>query len=482
MPLGDIYELETTIATDWGNYPAADCLFDVNLATGDHAIQQSGGGPPGDQPGSVDAISYHRTRGESVYSTFNKALKWYNYASGHPQGGGAGTTDPEMITSDLFVMPNLPTQYEGFNIQVGPANSDNKFDVIDPSQSGNPNLPSICNTYLNGPGMSGSSGDIILGSGDEMPNNFGIGVPWAMMTDFYAYMNPNNGIGYCNTWNDTDFWWNQGQGSWLNAPTKTDKDPNDGIDDIKLKNVKLIRYGKIPYMLKSAKKQVFNTGDVIAENLCDPELYWRNISHLKFEFKHDTIPIFNTYIKDEGFEEVTKVQPTSFFRNIFLLERIIQLPPDLGPEGPTDPEDPIAEYPTTHFTYLEDNLGGFVVPGITHDVDFVPGLSDNYANSNLSVIESITDPLGKVTRIEFNPEAGVSARYGYQLRPHERYGLSLGGERDFKQAKGYAFQFYKTVDKVTVEDRNGTKEWDYTYSGISRNPEKYNSLITKFHL
>ena len=113
---GDIYEVKTNISGCAYNAPIRDgCFFDINLASGDNSE------PVSPSATTLDGKEYETTIKQPIFSTFNQAIKWFTHGNNDP---GLG-----LNTSNFFVMPNLPSAYEGFHIQVGPANSDNKFDT-----------------------------------------------------------------------------------------------------------------------------------------------------------------------------------------------------------------------------------------------------------------------------------------------------------------------------------------------------------------
>jgi hypothetical protein len=85
------------------------------LASGDNSE------PVSPSATTLDGKEYETTIKQPIFSTFNQAIKWFTHGNNDP---GLG-----LNTSNFFVMPNLPSAYEGFHIQVGPANSDNKFDT-----------------------------------------------------------------------------------------------------------------------------------------------------------------------------------------------------------------------------------------------------------------------------------------------------------------------------------------------------------------
>lgn len=242
MPVGDIIEVRTFINST--NNPQWDfCNFDINIVSG-RGINGSG----------FDNLSlgnpfyeddYNTTRNISLFSTFNQAMKWNPLA-------GNNSTRGHLYTSNFFSMPNIPSSFGGFYIQVGAANSDNKFD-----------LDMIQNNYIcgdselnvTGPGTFNSYSYLLANEGidhlkpfQRMPNNFGIGLPWHLVHERYNVLDDTSlGDLFCPlSPKHYSFWWNASpiDEDYLNRPTLT--------DNFMLNSVELIRYSKNPYMLKRA--------------------------------------------------------------------------------------------------------------------------------------------------------------------------------------------------------------------------------------
>ena len=138
LPPGDIYEIEANIYSDITHYNHS--TFDINIATGaaENNSQES------TSFGYLGVADYKQSRYETVFSTFQNALKPYN--------NNFWTTDGNLKISNAFVMPNLPDSFNGFNIQIGPGNSDNVFnrDLCAENNIGSYNginVPRVCDTY-----------------------------------------------------------------------------------------------------------------------------------------------------------------------------------------------------------------------------------------------------------------------------------------------------------------------------------------------
>lgn len=196
---GDYYEVAVDI-----NNNSSNLFFDINIASGDNlnAPAAPSSFPP---TGTGQLAGYTDTRGWSLHSTFSNPVKWYDRAPGFGIDRTFKTT---------FLMPKLLDE-NGIYIQIGPANSDNSFDmppnvvhwdgirgpgynIFDASGSAFP-FASYFNYY---PAVSGNllGGEHVgtpeeFGTGNEglglyptdpMPSKFGVGLPWHMMLPFYG--------------------------------------------------------------------------------------------------------------------------------------------------------------------------------------------------------------------------------------------------------------------------------------------------------
>src|SRR5690606_20581180 len=115
---GDLFEIRTRIIR-----PDGEDLVNGN-GTIDIAVVTSDGPLSGPYTEASNGIypsgTYTDTRGEEIFSTFNMALK---RQMGYEQSG--------IETSNFFVMPNIPENFGGINIQVGPGNSDLNYSHYD---------------------------------------------------------------------------------------------------------------------------------------------------------------------------------------------------------------------------------------------------------------------------------------------------------------------------------------------------------------
>lgn len=363
IPPGDIYEIVTKIEKDDNGIMGS--LFDINIATGDNQT------PPdceccGYTPSKECVDQFELNRGQSVFTTFNQAIKWGTSCIQH--------SEVELTSSNFFSLRNFPEQFEGFHIQVGPANSDMDFSRFREDLNGqNCSPPDVCNAYFNKPLLGNynplNEQFLVPGtrSGDAIQHNFGIGLPWHMMLPFYEEM--DGGYALCPSssfpWLE---WWDDEVGSTCNTPTFAG-------DDHALKELKLKRYGKNTYLLQNVKKVVKNDQVDPQGNQAGP---WYAVSNLKFTYElTPDIPVYTTATSPDLPGYLPKTFGLGVDRNIITLKKIIQLPLD-------GDETNIATAPTSHFEYSKLlNYTGFDVNEIEKGIitDFL-------------VLSKITNPLG----------------------------------------------------------------------------------------
>ncbi len=446
---GENYELQLTI------YPSNNVgsIFDVNLATGDNSF------PVGTSNNLVYASCYNKAYGESVYSTFGQGLKPISITGG------------PITFSNYFTMANLPNQFDGFSIQVGPSNSDTNFDYIENWNSSDPGLmqtPGTFTSYFNIDGNTPQADYCettghILRSGSPVPSNFGIGLPWYMLHDFYQEeeLLPNYEGGAA-------FWFNPQHlcpgvvtNAWVNKPTMHN-------DQIYLQRAELIRYAKNPYMLTGVQKFVKNKDGG-----------WGMVNNAAFKYDVEQVRRYVNTKEGANCDPTTESYYTNTFRNIFLLTDIQQLP--LGTSGYAEN----AGFPNTHFGYSNsntwnDNPGG----GPLYNNPY----TGNVHNTNFIVMDQIIDPLGKKTTLTYRPTTNLLLEPGsgnpvnsysisklsYRERPFQR--VQDGGQNELvpeecqgepiKRADPYAYQVYMVVKNKKVENEDGPGNeltWTYTF-------------------
>ena len=109
-------------------------------------------------------------------------------------------------------MPNLPVSYEGFNLQVGPGNSDNNYaynialdnsNVVASGSISNPSQMSCYNSYYENDDHYGCSKNFQHCA--QIPNYFGVGLSWYMMRNFYSKLDNNQVNNHTDDWNDLKY-------------------------------------------------------------------------------------------------------------------------------------------------------------------------------------------------------------------------------------------------------------------------------------
>ena len=241
---GDIYEIRAKITRDDPeDLIMGNGTIDVAVVTGDLDNPDGTGTTSYSTFNSNNGIYYEigdyaATRGIPLFSTFNMAMKWtLSYQEGIKN------------ISNFFVMPNVPSKFGGFNVQIGPGNADVNLSAA-PSVTVSGNIPNAREAYVfNTTGYN-------LKSAASLPGSFGIGMPWSMMAPIYKSMisvdNPLTGS--AGDPNDAfKFWYNQPLNGYTNDnhPTKLDA-------SVELDEFELLRYSKNPFMLVSVEQYQVN--------------------------------------------------------------------------------------------------------------------------------------------------------------------------------------------------------------------------------
>ncbi|MEO0728093.1 MAG: hypothetical protein AAFZ63_26335, partial [Bacteroidota bacterium] len=478
MPPGEIYEVKTSITGVTGS-----ALFDVNIASGDFSVAHAM--PQGNGAQWLKACEFADTRGHSIHSTFDKALKWQV------------TDDYDADISEFFVLPNNPMAYAGFNIQIGPANSDNNYqlnptEICQFTQNGAVSTISYFNfslsysdTYfLDEMGIPANEydghdtgipvtvpSDPVLYPTDRLGANFGLGMPWHNMLDFYEIADPATSS-FCPPGNNgSDFWWNSQPN-----PCFYESVPTRANEDFRLGAVELWRYSKTPLMLIGVVKQNYTGGNTTNFDPDDTNAGWETVANLELQYSIDPVAITNTVVSNGSATN----ESTGYFRNIVRLDRII-VPPVGALVG-----DGTNTYPTTHFYYknaaelirLGDVMQTYFLDNPIDDENspyYVEG--DLQQANSFQVLDNIVNPLGQVTRINYQPVNNGSgssyaiARYlgtrGLAYEPPPFY-TKLLNERTYK-VPGYAIQTYMVVESKEVDDKEEVARWTYEFSQGTQN-------------
>ena len=409
------------------------------------------------------------SRRETVFSTFNQAIKWNSL--------GFGQTS-NLKTSNFFTMPNLPSEYGGFHIQIGPGNSDHKFNSTETELYefyGNVSMIGGAQNKLYPPNghaywgynsstetlHNGNNGG--LGTGDNIPFNFGVGLPWRMANslygevdealDLYNYYPANGGDApdgnYAFWFNEYDLGYAPGVTHYFhpNKPTLAD-------ENVYLNTVELVRYAKNPYMLKSVKTyrtSKENLQTVLSNQ--DFDLLWKLVAEKQLNYEIRQVP---RYVIVEEMLTNLKVEQRGN-RNLVLLKNVKEIPVGNGITYNID------EVPTTHFDYAEQQ---YVTDGQTaanvYQTNFLAGL--DLIASNQFLLNKITNPLGGETEIDYTFGYVVSQYYGTP-----KYEGSVAGViPKIHVLNSYANQIYHIVTAKRFKDKSGTtKEWTYNFQNLT---------------
>lgn len=254
---GDIYEIKTKIYGDENNAAYGFANIDINITTGKATPSADASSDANYLGVGVEKVNAYGKdnayTNEAIFSTFGNAVKWNPAAT----GGGSSVN-----TSNFFTMPNIPLEYDGITIQVGPANSDNFFNLTPYEISGETHFLVNSANLLDGnntnvkpkahrsywrenqiPNTLWQNIPIRKQHYEPVPANFGIGLPWQMMKPLaQRFLNPFLGSGGIPN-EDSEifkFWWNddytnnQSPLPYNNVPTLLD-------EDVRLSNVELVR-------------------------------------------------------------------------------------------------------------------------------------------------------------------------------------------------------------------------------------------------
>jgi len=364
---GDIYEIRTKInRSNSESMEMGNGTIDISVVTGDL------GNPNGSSQVSTiftdlnnnisntiyySKDNYDDSRGIPLFSTFNMATKW-------TLAYGEGTKQ----TSNFFVMPNLPSKFGGFNVQVGPGNADLNCaaqpDPIDDFVVNN--VPKATASY------SCINDAFELKSAGNISGTFGIGLPWAMMLPIYKTMVSNNNFTDPN--DAFKFWWNNPTNNYTypNRPTKLD-------ESVKLDEFELIRYTKNPYMLVSV--ELYNVNGEINDPL---NTGLKLVSKKKMEYSTTRTQLLENYDYDlnDPLKYKSNSNPT---RQIHILLKAVR-------EIPITATTDTTQFLTTFLEYAPF-VSADSVYNETKPLNGYKGL----------LLSKFVDQLGGITKIEYYP-------------------------------------------------------------------------------
>ena len=324
-----------------------------------------------------------------------------------------------------------------------------------------------------------------MNSGAKTPSNFGAGMPWFMLSDYYNndYVENQPVLGNYNEW-----WESCPEDSWClheNRPIVFHNEPTTNTKSgPELTEVSLTRYFERPYQLSKVSKERKNTnGDFIV------------VEKLGFDYSAEVLNLESYYTRTDRYNTDNDITKAKFDGNRYdiLLSKVKRLTPNQTSTFDTDP----STNPTTHY--------GYAVKSYSTD-DFV---------CNFSVLNQVTTPLGNVQDIvyddpDFEPVLS-EMRIGGELNEGVGYSsvtLNLSRQRTFwrsamssfpsdlncvspncdKESGGsdsrydqvsipsgeVAFTINMVVKQVNSEDSNGPKHTDYEYMGEYLTYESFN--------
>jgi RHS repeat-associated protein len=449
---GDVYEVRTKINNTRGT-------VDVAIVSGDLGNTPASGAGSfstyNTQSGSWYPVSnYNISRGIELFSTFNSAFKWWKPL----QQSSQNPYNNELRTSNFFVMPNVPSAYQGFNIQVGPGSSD--VDYATPPEalwqylaSGQISAQSwrAKEAYSFMPlSLTSSSNpvDFLYKSGANLPHNFGTGLPWGMMVPMYQGMDPyipthEKSMFQCWYMNSYVVGQNPGGGIDKHRPTTMGYQDPARYEMAELEEVELIRYTKNPYMLRGVRIYRVNNGNettgkqIIAQKQLD---YSTTLKPLIENYDYYNYQAGSTPIKSDATRN----------RIVFLLQKVHELPlnatlysSNFGLASTTE----AGQVLTTAFEYTDVNTSS------ASSIIEIRG-------EKIHALTSVVDHLGGITTITYQPLSNSNFTSTYD--PEESNNAVINGYSTY--GKGVLFKATVIVNSVSKTSDAGTQLWTYSFS------------------
>ncbi|MEM9546554.1 MAG: RHS repeat-associated core domain-containing protein [Bacteroidota bacterium] len=471
---GDEYILDFSIRNK-----NEDDIFDYNIVVGDNQIDINEYPDNGDETTAqyyyMDGECYNYGINQSIISSFNKSIKLHskNPASFFKEH------------STNFTLRSLPTDiFENVRIQIGPGNSDNKF------------THSVCNansqehvfrSYFNIVNLTLDDIDNEdfhpMNSGAKTPTNFGAGMPWFMISDYYNNDYVENPNGAYNDW-----WEYCPEKTWClheNKPIVFHNAPDPTKDaGPELHEVTLTRYFERPYQLKTVSKERRNTdGNFII------------VDKLGMDYTSEVLGFESYYTRTDRYNPDDDITKAKFDGNRYdiLLSKVKRLTPNAS----STYDNESSTNPTTHFEYE------------------IKSYSTDEFVSNFSVVSLVKSPLGHMQKItyddpdfepvltEMNIEGTLNSGVGYSdvvlnlsrrrtfwrsaISPHPSDLNCLAQDKcaDPNQTGNkyenvnipsgeISFTVNMAVKALESEDSNGPKRTDYEYMGEINLYESYN--------
>lgn len=481
-PQGDMYEVKTTIQDNYSTSFGRFALFDINICSGflnfndDNLLSHSFF--ERDVDFKWPAYGYNIATGERVFSTFNQAIKW------SIQGDEGNVIE----TSNFFMMPNLPDEFQGMHVQVGPANSDHDltFDLRQFVGCSMGTYEFACTSNNPCPTDIGSNYEVYPQEDtkwfhftdwyskqpcDKISGHFGVGLPWYMMN---KYMTSTDGTYNSGVTPAFKYWWDgnngvlapsitEGYACNLNCPTYAD-------EDVLLDRTQVIRYSKNPYMLTSVEHRKTN-GKVFGP-IGSPGFHLVERFEIDYEVKV-------SYIKNNANENYEVPSPylncsietnpsSSKVQNVFLIDQIRRMPAD-----PTKENQPLSydedAVPTVKFDYIALPPGMTLQGPIYHGIE--SGREDEIApRCTTYAMNEVINEIGGITTIEYQDHlVGIQKFNLDNLLFYKTGNLSnqqstmLGDVYQMKMLP-FVMDLRPVVKSKTYSSKaNQLKKWDYEF-------------------
>ncbi|MEM6395796.1 MAG: RHS repeat-associated core domain-containing protein [Bacteroidota bacterium] len=491
---GAYYEIEAKIS----NTSDFICLFDINVASGDNYVNQLEALKGVNNFGE---FNFKKTRGWSIHTTFGSPIKWY--------------TRGKRNEKPFKVMFRMPKRYRenGVYLQIGPANSDNKFDLgphdhlITPQfrsqnmiydESNVFPLNSYFNHFFNseliGNNSIGTNSESVnkslsLYPTDPVPRNFGIGLPWHTYLPFYSERLGVVGVNpvptLLGTMDYTDvagtipqpqfmrqrFWWkDQSQISGINHR------PTLAGEKVKLSNVKIYEYKRRTRKLAYVRKYTINGDPTLPPTADDGGLSHTEVSTQRFFFEiAQGASLPGGCTSDPNFQGTSLSVDLGFTQ---LLKKIVQIP--VG----TSLNSLSSSHPTTEFQYTD-------IAAILHPSN--PNSPQHESLLGHYVITKMTNPLGKELEVTYNefsdgagsdgksfitlpfkptPISGNCQEYATPCHPAE------GNNINYMPRSNTPIKRYNLTVNFTKCNENGASVYyKYLYSSLTGNAD-YNTVVS----
>ncbi|MES2628545.1 MAG: RHS repeat-associated core domain-containing protein [Bacteroidota bacterium] len=351
---GAIYEIKADAVN-----PGRPNLLDINAYLTDPRIS-----PP---QGWIDPVNYDRMNKATVFNTFNRGIKWITNQT--------RPNDPKSGISAFFRLPAMGDSLTRLQIQLGPANSDCDFSRPSDKDGYGEDIFINQNTYIPSAAKSYYAykyrGADQLMTGDpgaqsNMPNNFGIGMPWFNMLPLYDRL-----WNFAITEDDLitsppfRFWKKPANYVGPTSADYTNTPTTFGNTDLNAFELKV--YTKNPYMLKRVKTYVKNGDWKAGGKICV-----KNISMDYLVKELETFQFRNYSVGDS-------LLKSNRLKYQYLLEKINEQPLD----GEGDPQ-------FSRFTYSK--LPANAIQNYNTDL---------YLAAVPEVMTSVEDELGNITEIEY---------------------------------------------------------------------------------